>query len=418
LVVFAILLLAVPSVNADGMLDPSFGNGGIVTTAFSGQQMDFARSVVVLPDGRAVAVGYTTPNLAFTYMAAARFLSSGALDPTFGIGGLVHFTAGPAFYDAMAEDALLQPDGRLVLIGRAHFFNGNSFAVARLTGNGTGDPSFGTNGWVNTAVPGGGSAVAGVLQADGKIVAVGGQSSPIAVRYKEDGRLDLGFGVGGIAAPVLPLSFVVRDVAVQSDGKLVIAGTYGSTDFALVRLLPDGVPDPSFDADGLATANFGGVESGESVVVLADGRLVLGGSHNGDFAVVRFLAGGAVDTTFGTGGLGTGDSGVIDAGGEVILLPNGKLVIAGFTSEPADRDFELARFHPGGALDTSFGTAGFLRTDIGAYDECHAVAVAGPDLVITAGSSSPQPPPSFNSLFALARYIATTPAALLSFEVE
>jgi hypothetical protein len=100
---------------------------------------------------------------------------------------------------------------------------------------------------------------------------------------------------------------------------------------------------------------------------------------------------------------------------EVILLPNGKLLVAGSTTD-ANRDFHLARFHPGGTLDTSFGTGGFLRTDIGASDECHGVAVAGPDLILTAGFSSPQPPPS--AVFALARYIATTPVEALAFTVE
>jgi len=420
----ALLLLvavsAVPSVGADGMLDPSFGNGGIVLTDFNPQQpVSFARSVVVLPDGRAVAAGNTTPNLGGRYMAVARYLPSGALDPSFGNGGLVIHMGGPFLSDAFAEEALLQPDGRLVLVGGFQSVQGRVFALLRLAANGGGDPSFGMGGVVNTPVPGGGTAVAGVLQPDGRIVAVGnpatGQSYLIAARYTDNGTLDPAFGSNGIAALPLPLSYVVRDVALQPDGKLVIAGIYGANDFILVRLLPSGAPDPSFDGDGVVTTNFGGAESGYSVIVLPDGRIVLAGSHNGDFALVRYLTNGSVDTTFGNGGLATASSGVGELPDEVILLPNGKLIVAGSTTD-GNPDFHLARFHPSGTLDTSFGTAGFLRTDIGAFDECHGVAIAGPDLILTAGSrQSGNPMPS---VFALARYIATTPVELLTFEVE
>src|SRR5688572_28271332 len=87
LLLFVSLLRLVPLAGADGMLDPSFGNGGLVTTNFSQFSQDYAASLVVLPDGRAVAVGYTSPNLAAQFMAAARYQVSGALDTTFGSGG-------------------------------------------------------------------------------------------------------------------------------------------------------------------------------------------------------------------------------------------------------------------------------------------------------------------------------------------
>jgi uncharacterized delta-60 repeat protein len=186
-----------------------------------------------------------------------------------------------------------------------------------------------------------------------------------------------------------------------------------------------GALDPSFDGDGLAIADFGAIEAGRSVIVMADGRLVVAGSRGpvngnpGDFALVRFIADGSLDTTFGSGGLATVDSGDPDQAERVIQLPNGKLQVAGWTdlSGPTNpkNDFLLARFFPDGLLDTSFGTSGLLRTDFDAsQDQCHAVAIAGPDLVLTAGSSSVVGPTDF----ALARYIASTPVELLTIEVE
>lgn len=420
--VIVVSLGAVPIAGADGMLDPSFGNGGIVITPYTGPSTSIAAtSVVVLPDGRAVAAGWYS-NLAFGGMVAARYLFSGALDFSFGSGGIVAHSGGPPCpvcpTGASAEDVLLQPDGRLVLVGGyVPFPPQYFFALVRLTTSGDSDPTFGTNGVVNA--PGGGLAVAGALYADGRIVAVGnpptGPSYLIAARYTASGSADLTFGTGGVVTLTLPQAFIVRDVALQPDGKLVIGGTYASGDFIVVRLLPSGSLDPSFDGDGVATTNFGGVESGYSVIVQPDGRIVLAGSHNGDFALVRYLADGSLDTTFGNGGLATASSGVGELPDEVILLPNGKLLVAGSTAD-GHPDFHLARFHPSGALDTSFGTGGFLRTDIGALDECHGVAIAGPDLVLTAGFTTS--PSLFEGDFALARYIASTPVELLAFEVE
>jgi uncharacterized delta-60 repeat protein len=227
----------------------------------------------------------------------------------------------------------------------------------------------------------------------------------------------------------VPISggFDAEALVLQADGKLVIAGAHPwpfefLRDFALIRLLPGGALDPSFDGDGLATADFGLIEAGRSVIVLADGRLVVAGSRGatnddpGDFALVRFMADGSLDTTFGSGGLATADSGDPERAEQVIQLPNGKLLVAGSTDLLGPKaDFLLARFHPDGPLDTSFGTGGFLGTDFsGSQDQCNALAIAGPDLLLTAGSSSAGAPDDF----ALARYIASTPVELLSFQVE
>jgi uncharacterized delta-60 repeat protein len=416
------LLGLVPSAGADGMLDPSFGNGGLVTTNFpGGQTFDFATSLVVMPDGRALAAG-GAGDIDGSLMAAARYLPSGALDTTFSGDGLVTVNCpiGGSFGAVdVAQDVVLQPDGRVVLFGACPGSpSGVRFRLARLTLDGSLDPSFGTGGQVITQFPvADARATAGVLQPDGRIVAVGSADSTAiaAARYNVDGSLDAAFGTAGLLVLPLAQPFTVRDVALQPDGKIVIAGRYGGGDFGLVRLLPSGAPDPSFDGDGLATANFGGTESGYSVVILPGGRIVLGGSHNADFGLVRFLPDGSVDITFGTGGLATGSNGGPVTPDELIRLPNDNLLIAGTTNVTgAARDFLLARFLPGGALDTSFGTAGFLRTDFSAsWDSCFAVALAAPDRILTAGTAFVPP-----ADFALARYVATTPVELLSFAVE
>jgi uncharacterized delta-60 repeat protein len=261
-----------------------------------------------------------------------------------------------------------------------------------------------------------------MLQPDGRIVAVGGaqvccgSTFLIAARYNPDGTLDPSFGTGGTVTLSMGFLNGFSDGVLQADGKLVMAGTFFSTptnvNFALVRLLPNGTLDPSFGGDGVVISDFGGYEIADSVVVLGDGRIVLGGHRDGDLALARYLPDGSLDVTFGTGGLATADSGGSEALGQLIVLPNGKLLVAGSVAA----DFLLARFHPDGALDTSFGSSGFIKTNFnaGSSDGCNSVALAGPDLFLAAGSTTPPPLGDF----ALARYIASTPVELLDFEVE
>jgi len=429
-------LYAVRNVGADGMLDPSFGNGGIVKTNFfpGGSSWDGAGSLVVLPDGRAVAAG-AAGDIKYALMAAARYLPSGALDTSFGGDGLVVVDCEDSWLGGSAGAALLQPDGRLVLVGRCS--KGpvpltEGFWIVRLNMDGSLDPSFGTGGQVFTPFPGGLFGATGLLQPDGRIVAAGsgGTGGPHALkaaRYNPDGSLDQTFGSAGQVVFPLAQDFLVASAALQPDGKLVFGGTYGDAgeptvgDFGLVRLLSDGTPDPSFDGDGAVISDFGAVEKGHSVIVLGDGRLVLAGYRGTspliDFALVRYLSDGTLDKSFGVGGLATADAGGIDVANAVIQLPNGKLLAVGYFVPPGpfpNTDFLLARFLADGVLDTSFGAAGFLRTKISPQpDYCNTVVIAGPDLILTAGTTSQD-----IQDFALARYIASTPVELLHFEVE
>jgi uncharacterized delta-60 repeat protein len=121
LVVLVIALGVVANAAADGMLDPSFGNGGLVTTNFPfSSQSDSAFAVVVLPDGRAVAAGSVGDGHT---MGAARYLTSGALDTTFSGDGLAVVDAAdcPSGNGGRASAVLLQPDGRLVLVGECPY---------------------------------------------------------------------------------------------------------------------------------------------------------------------------------------------------------------------------------------------------------------------------------------------------------
>src|SRR5213080_2597038 len=160
--------------NSDGNLDTTFGNGGMVTTDFFGNEDD-AFSILIQPDGKIVAVGSANDPATFYDFAAARYLSNGTIDTTFGVGGKVSTDFGDQNFDR-AHSAALQPDGRIVAAGFAISQNGGvqNFAVARYTSNGVLDTSFGTDGM--TQIDFGSccqSAYEVLLQSNGKIVTVG-----------------------------------------------------------------------------------------------------------------------------------------------------------------------------------------------------------------------------------------------------
>jgi uncharacterized delta-60 repeat protein len=413
------------------MLDPDFGTGGFVTTNFSQFSTDAAGALAVQPDGRAIAAGSVQPNLAQSFMGAARYLPSGALDPSFDGDGLttVVFTVAPDISGAVGQ-VLLQPDGRIILVGSV----GQSpavlnYALARLNANGSLDGSFGTGGKVLTPMTSGVAAgTDAVRQPDGRIVVLGttgSSSEPILAlaRYNPDGTLDGTFGVAGQVSLPLPTPFQGRALALQSDGRILVAGftggAVGPADIGVVRLLPGGAPDSSFDGDGFVSSDFGALEFASSLAVLGDGRIVVAGHRStpmADLAVVRYLPNGAIDTTFGTAGITTADAGASEFGQELLVQPDGKLLVAGALFGSPSDDFILARFQAGGAHDTTFGTAGFLRTDFGGMgpELLLAAALAGPDRILTAGRVAL----SGTDDFGLARYIASTPVEAISFSVE
>jgi uncharacterized delta-60 repeat protein len=185
--------------------------------------------------------------------AVARYAADGVLDATFGIGGLVttEFTPGA---NELAEAILIQPDGKIIAAGaRIELFRAD-FAVARYNPDGTLDSTFGNGGLVTTDVLGGSNqaATSAVLQADNKVVVVGtvdpagsGNGNFGVVRYMPNGSLDMGFGDGGHVMTDFAAGNTTEDEAhaavLQPDGKLVVVGLFndnqGGFDFALARYL-------------------------------------------------------------------------------------------------------------------------------------------------------------------------------------
>jgi uncharacterized delta-60 repeat protein/uncharacterized repeat protein (TIGR02059 family) len=263
-----------------------------------------------------------------------------------------------------------------------------------------------------------------VLQSDGKIVVVGessggGDGGFAVVRYNADGSLDASFdGDGTITTDFGGLEYATS-AALQSDGKIVVAGyngisSSGGGDFALVRYNADGSFDTTFDGDGKVTTNLGGREEAESVTVESDGKIVVAGytgissSGGGDFAVVRYNSNGSLDTSFGANGKVITNVGVEDYVHSLIVQSDHKIVVIGESgiSSSGGSDFALVRYNADGSLDTTFGVAGKVITDfdLGDYVGGAAVQPDGKILVVGESFSSADMAVSGGQDFVIVRY--------------
>lgn len=392
-----------------GDLDLSFGAGGKVITTFPFGTKS-ASAVLIQPDGKIVAVGTTGG------VALARYDVAGSLDATFGTGGLVTADVSP-FREAYA--AALQPDGKIVAAGTA--YPGGyccQFALARYNGDGSLDGSFGTGGVVITNIGGlpGASAVA--IQSDGKIVVAGGAGNPLTqdfalARYDTNGGLDATFGTGGVVTTDLGGTDGASDVVIRADGRILVVGGGGpGHDFALVLYASNGALETSFGTGGKVTTDFGGQDSANAVRLQNDGKIVVAGTGIERFALARYDANGGLDPTFGVGGKVTvqftGDN--IESATGVLVQADGKIVAAGWAFSSFTAEFALARFEADGRPDVSFGDLGRVLTPFAGGDAAaQAVALQADGRIVAVGGAGPCTP---LCEFALARYLRLPTADL------
>jgi uncharacterized delta-60 repeat protein len=380
-------------------------------------------------DGKIVASGYATTAQAQRDFALARYNANGTPDLNFGIEGKL--TTNFSFRNfAHAYGGVVQPDGKIVAVGGFTRFN-DGFLLTRYDDQGRLDQGFGTGGRVTTTFgSGSGAAHAVLLQPDGKIVVIGsvsyngtGNEAVALARYNRNGSFDQTFGTGGKIITHFDGGYNTgsraNTVALQADGKLLVAGTFKpdtgvAARFALARYDADGSLDQSFGTGGKFSNSLGVADAfAFAHAILPDGRIVLAGyfwtgSHNHDIALARYTPNGSLDTTFGNSGqvitdlFGTTD----DIAYGLTLVPGGKLLAVGHTGQYPNFKLALVRFNGNGQLDQTFGNAGKVQTIIGTSSNAYAAAVQADGRILVGGYSI-----TANADFVLARYLAT-PARL------
>jgi uncharacterized delta-60 repeat protein len=344
-----------------------------------------------LPPISAMALQSDGKLLAVGAMTLSRYNTDGSTDSSFGSSGKVTIVANGGATDAMRALAV-QTDGKIVVVGDTTVpaaVYGN-MVVLRYNPNGSLDTSFGSDGKIIVA----GSATLSVSGIPDQDVAL--------VRYLSNGALDTGFGAGGkITTSIAGKSDFGYAIALQADGKVIVAGRVGvdggsNPDFGVVRYLANGSLDTSFGTSGVTRIEFttGGWAQAGDIAIQADGKIVIGGfaqvSGKYRYALVRLLSSGLADTSFGTLGLvSTSFSGQNDYGRALALQSDGKIVVAGqVASIGANPNFGIARYLTSGGLDAAFGTAGLVEVDFfGAIDNANDVLVQGDGKIVVGGSA-------------------------------
>lgn len=325
LLFFFLFLFPIFIYSQAGELDNKFGKDGIVITNMGGMD-DYGHSVAVQSDGKIVVAGYSNGKSLVFDVVVARYNDDGSLDNTFGTNGMAFISFGG--FDNYGYGVAIQTDGKIVVAGWTKTASERQFLVIRLNTNGSTDNTFGTNGIVTTS-----------------------------------------FGIEDAEAYA---------VAIQSDGKIVVTGTYKTDGFynelALARYNTNGTLDNTFDSDGKVTTSIGVFPVGLSVVIQSDGKIVAVGTagamiSQSDFIMARYNSDGSLDNSFGTSGKVISDFGATQwaYGTSVALQSDGKIVACGY-AEYTSQDFVVARFTTSGGFDPSFGATGYVTINFSEYD--------------------------------------------------
>lgn len=293
--------------NVDGSLDHTFGDQGIVTTDVGGKH-DGARVLVIQTDGKIVAGGCSVTDHSYDF-ALVRYNVDGSVDNSFGKQGIVteDFLADNDFIYSLA----IQSDGKIVVVGDCRKANIKYFAIARYNINGSIDSTFGNSGKL-TSIDNcsSGTAYSVVLQSDGKIVVAGSCIDTTRnqywgyhnydftlVRFNANGSLDSTFGSQGkVTAAFDSSSSAAKSVLLQSDGRLVVIGSYDTgygSGFCLARYNSNGSLDSTYGTQRKLTREIGNrYDNVNDATLQSDGKIVLVGSFdpgpNSKFVVVRY----------------------------------------------------------------------------------------------------------------------------------
>ena len=359
--------------NRDGSLDNTFSGSGMVTTIVGMGSQGY--SVAVQADGKILVAGLSW-SAGYADFALARYNSDGSLDTTFSDDGMVTTAIGSL--DDYGYSVAVQADGKILVAGHSiqNGSGGSEFALVRYNRDGNLDTTFSGDGMVTTVIGmrnGAGQSVA--IQADGKILVAGSSWSDSGsefalVRYNSDGSLDATFSGDGIVTTAIWMRDGGQSVAVQADGKILVAGGSWSDsggEFALARYNSDGSLDTTFSDDGIVTTAIGMRNGGgQSVAIQADGKILVAGisqqtAGHFDFTLVRYNSDGSLDTTFSDDGVVTTTIGVLaDSAMSVTVQADGKILVAGDSSNGSsyyfDTDFALVCYNSDGSLDTTFGS--------------------------------------------------------------
>jgi uncharacterized delta-60 repeat protein len=379
------------------------------------------RAMVIQNDGKVIVGGSGSDftNGLSNGFAMARYTTTGALDTSFDGDGLVFTPTNQTGLESM----VLQGDGKILAVGGTYY----GFQVVRYNTDGSLDTGFGSSGIVTQNLPSRFEAAYHggiVVQSTGKIVIAGRGDTFTMVRFNANGTTDNSFGTNGVINPMEPNIFI-RSIQRQANNKIIAVGisNLGTQGFAITQFNEDGTLDTGFGSSGVTITQLipadvttqGSYDYANSLAVQSDRKIVVAGSSNSSFGLVRYNQDGTLDTSFGLNGRVRSSIGLSDDNNvSVAIQTDGKIVTGGYSnlgSSNGGRVFALARYDANGTLDTTFGangtvTTSFVPAQLGCcnyYDSGMTVGIA-PDGKIVLGGQR-QPPSGYISNYLLARYL-------------
>ena len=259
-----------------------------------------------------------------------------------------------------ANRAVVQPDGKIIIAGGARFGT-MQYQITRYNTDGTIDTTFANAGTVLEPLgPGNGQAFAVALQADGKVVVAGDVTSDRnkfgIARFNTDGTLDLLFGGGGSAVAIGPGDAGAHAMVIQPDGKIVLGGfstgATGKKVFTLARYTSVDTIDTTFGTNGFVIGAEGAVdEQINSLGIQADGKIVAAGNSANGLRMQRYNADGSIDATWTTTLFP-----YINSGLDMVVQADGKIAVVGNVPDGAVSDLGILRVNANGTADTTFGS--------------------------------------------------------------
>lgn len=391
--VLALMIIPAAVHAASGDRDRSFGVNGVAYADFP----EPVSTIAIQADNKVINGGQSyLPAVGHSHFSMVRHLTNGWIDTSFGVQGRVSTVIGVG--DSRLTRIIVLPDGKIVAVGYTDFYdpvpsehNFYGFAVARYNSDGSLDTTFDGDGvWTNTLVGYRGAlAWDVVVQPDGKLIVAGSGTLPgtgfIAVRLNVDGSLDTSFASTGVSIIDMGLYGSAKCVALQPDGKVLLGGNGTiNNKYIVVRLTSTGTLDVTFNNSGKLGFVAGATVNDfiRRVGVLPDGRLMVMGSSQygtgssfGSWAavLVRLKGDGSFDSSFnGNGRVMSYLPGADHTyANDFLIQPTGKIIVTGSIGLYGNTHSMSARYRTDGTLDPQYGDKGQLRD----YTQFEATAV-------------------------------------------
>ena len=337
-------------------LDPHFGTGGTALGDFGGSDQGYA--MVVQHDGKVLMAGRAW-NVDQYDFGVVRFNADGTLDSSFGNGGMVMTDVGSMFDSAYAM--AVQTNGKIVVVGQTEG-NGYDFGMVRYNSDGSLDTNFGNGGKVVTDFAGSYDIAYGVvIHASGKITVAGTATDENyhfrfgLAQYNSNGTLDTTFGTNGQVMTAFDgLDTEAYTLMAGTGGSFVVGGyaynfDSGTTDVAMARYNSDGSLDTSFDGDGMVVSDLGADDEAIRALTMdGDGNIVAAGNGGGDYLVARFSSSGQLDASFGNGGKVFVDFvGGYDIA-HAVVMSGDMIMVAGMADRVGDMDMGVVSLNADG----------------------------------------------------------------------